>query len=159
MQQVYKTKSISQSFILGKCNCGHCNDDIPIKSKRWVIQKYKHGHLRGGFTQIKGAKHYRYKGYRIKTRGYIKILKLGHPYGDSQGYVLEHRLVLEEYYTKKWGYKFYIHPSLVVHHINGIKTDNRIENLQILTKSQHRKHHIELQKRLKMENDKQTTLN
>lgn len=30
-----------------------------------------------------------------------------------------------------------------MHHINEIKTDNRIENLEVMTASEHHKHHVE----------------
>lgn len=78
-----------------------------------------------------------WKGGRKKAMGYVLVRVDNHPYADYWGYVFEHRLVLEEYYTKKWGYKFYLHPRLDTHHINGIRDDNRIENLQILTHAQH----------------------
>lgn len=71
-----------------------------------------------------GKKHYNWKGGRKKDKkGYIQILKPKHPYCNSKGYIYEHRLVIEKQIGR------YLLPKEVTHHINGIKDDNRKENL------------------------------
>jgi hypothetical protein len=61
--------------------------------------------------------------------GYIGILLPEHPFCDKKGYVLEHRLVMEKHLGR------YLSLEEVVHHINGIKSDNRIENLMLFPNS------------------------
>ena len=63
-------------------------------------------------------------------------------YIDKKGYKrfrdsgkLVHRHVME----RKLGFR--LRKDVIVHHINGIKTDNRFENLQLMTKKEHFKHH------------------
>lgn len=73
------------------------------------------------------------KGGRIKDRfGYIQIWKPEHPNAKIAGYIHEHRLVMSEHLGRPLTSEEY------VHHINGIKDDNRLKNLELMTKKVHR---------------------
>jgi len=78
-----------------------------------------------------------HKGYIITHNGYIMVQCPEHPHADSKGYVRKHRLVMEERLGR------ILDPRELIHHINGDKADNRIENLEIMPLSAHTaKHHI-----------------
>jgi len=129
-----KTRYGAEEFFCLLCG----KKSLKVKGKRNNTEKYycskacaaKDG---GGWANAKGAKHYGWKGGRVVTkRGYVKIYKPEHPNARQHGrYVFEHRLVLEKHLGR------YLEPYEQVHHKNGIKDDNRLENLELITKQPH----------------------
>ena len=80
-----------------------------------------------------GENNGRWKGGRIqhKPNYYVQVWQPSHHFASKQGYVPEHRLVWEQTHNACLLKKSH------VHHINGIKDDNRPENLQAMTQKQH----------------------
>lgn len=108
------------------CECG-CGNPAPIasmtnKRKGWIKGhplRFIHGH----HARIAPP---RYNGGRSKTwSGYIEIRAKDHPRATRRGYVREHILVAEKAIGR------YLPIVAEVHHVNGVKDDNRTTNLVI----------------------------
>lgn len=74
-------------------------------------------------------------GQKINHSGYRLVLKPDHPRADRHGYVMEHILAWEE------ATQIPVSEDFVIHHLNGNKTDNRIQNLCLMKRSAHTAHH------------------
>ena len=84
-----------------------------------------------------------YTGGNTVTYGnYVYELYPSHPSANPWGYVPQHRLVVERHLGR------FLKSSELVHHKNENKLDNRIENLIVLSRSEHQAVHQKL-KRLK----------
>lgn len=68
-----------------------------------------------------------------KTKlGYVEIYLPSHP-NNKNNYVPEHRIICEAKLGR------YLTPTERVHHINSVKDDNRISNLQIFSSQKEHK--------------------
>lgn len=76
----------------------------------------------------------------IYRSGYRYIKVHNHPDGGKQGYVAEHRLVMEQQLGRR------LLRKEVVHHINENKEDNRPENLELF--ASHGQHTAQAHKEL-----------
>ncbi len=83
-----------------------------------------------------GDKNPNWKGGKTTTKeGYVLLRLPSHPNARSNGYYAEHRYVMEQQLGR------YLEKEEVVHHLNGVKTDNRPENLALLSHHLHGKLH------------------
>lgn len=75
-------------------------------------------------------------GRRIRTDGYVDVWAPGHPIARAEGYILEHRMMA-------WDAGLLTDPAMEVHHVNEVKTDNRLDNFEIKSTVQHARDHVE----------------
>lgn len=121
------SKQFNKSKIIKCENCGK-----PHKEINYYI-KHNIKHFCSNKCRLKshvGETNPNYKGFKITKRGYV-ICK------TDKHTKIQHREIMENHL----GRKLKSFPKEVIHHVNGIKNDNRIENLQIMSNSEHAKFH------------------
>lgn len=76
------------------------------------------------------------KDYRTVRKGdYIYAVIPNHPNATANGYVLEHRYIVEQSLGRL------LSPNEIVHHKDGNKKNNVLSNLEITTQEKHGFHH------------------
>lgn len=82
----------------------------------------------------RGRRSFNWKGGKVRdAAGYVKVYKPDHPNAQKEnGYVFEHRVVMSESLGRP------LRSHEYVHHRNAVKDDNRIQNLELVTKTTHR---------------------
>lgn len=120
--------------MLCKCGCGESLEGRvgPDAFRRAVTGKANAGWL-PGHRHLADRNPRWNGGVVITVGGYRQVKANGHPNGKKNGYILEHRLVMATHLGRA------LLPTEVVHHINGDKLDNRIENLVVMTNVDHKK--------------------
>ena len=124
------------------CHCGQEFITYPGPDKRSQLhcshrcrgscEKGEHEYVRQRRAAF-GERSARWKGGRIMRRGYVLIWTPDHRQGSRPGtrkYKFEHRVIMEEMLGR---------PLLAtenVHHKNGVRDDNRRENLELWTRGQ-----------------------
>lgn len=144
-----RVKGQPQRFVNGHGNRGR------VRSAEWLanMAEAQRGKTRSLESRRKQAASLRakrrrgpaspaWKGGRKKQHGYVKVwVGVEHPMSDHHGYVLEHRLVMADHLGRM------LTREEVVHHVNEVRDDNRIENLMLFaTEAEHRAHHLALRR-------------
>jgi len=86
-----------------------------------------------------GPNHYAWKGGIWKDRfGYVYVYSPYHPFAKKDRYILRSRLVIEKQLGR------FLAKNEVVHHINGVKGDDRPKNLMLFKNN---KEHIKFHRK------------
>lgn len=113
--------------VADKCTVDDC--ERPVRSKSLCTVHYARFMRHGTTDNPKRAAKPARETIKSKT-GYVSRYAPGHPNAAERGYISEHRYVMAEHLGRP------LLPTENVHHINGIRDDNRIENLELWTRTQ-----------------------
>ena len=124
LEQKSSSRQIAQIKGVDHCTISHAlrRQGIPHRTLKEAIT----------LSHLRGENHPNWKGgRRLREDGYVDIYLPEYPRARKEGYVLEHILVWEQTHGKS------LPPGWIIHHLNGIKSDNRPENLVALSNKKH----------------------
>lgn len=119
-----------------KCICDNCGkefDSYKYMEKRGPKHRFCNKRCEAEYRHLKNSVDGWTGGY-IAPNGYRYIMVDGKQ-------VEEHRLVMAKHLGRS------LNRNEIVHHINGDKLDNRIENLQLMTRAEHQHIHFTLDRK------------
>lgn len=115
--QHYRVENLQDHFCSNRCTIAYYKKGKPTPLA--VRQKMRE-------SQRHAGDHWNWKGGKFfKSSGYVLALSPDHPFADSRGYVLEHRLIMEQHLGR------FLDPSEVVHHNDHDRANNDISNLTL----------------------------
>ena len=131
LRRLYWDEKMSMNRLGEMFNVGPGIVDARLKELGIVTRTQAEGQLLRG-EKNSGINNPNYRNGRTQNGpdGYVFILKPEHPKA-KQGYVSEHLLVWEQSHGKQ------LPKGWLIHHLNGIKNDNRPENLEAMEVKTH----------------------
>lgn len=119
-----------------QCTCSKCSQLVQRKItdiRKTITRGGKVTALCGECSRSEGLHQTNIRRYKDNidpnkghnARGYVVLYRPGYQSADKRGYILEHRMVMEEMLGRK------LTPTENVHHKNHIRHDNQPENLEL----------------------------
>jgi tRNA-dihydrouridine synthase len=109
-----------------ECSIEGCSGGVV--GRGWCGKHWQRWRTHGDPNTVQRVREYGH--FRISAQGYVIEHMVGHFAADEDGRVLQHRRVMAEKLGRK------LHPYENVHHKNGARHDNRLENLELWVKRQ-----------------------
>lgn len=113
------------------CLCGCREYVVPT---RWRYYRGRSLRFIPGHNN-RGVHHPNYRGGVTVSDGYVLILDHSHPRANPRGYVRRSWLVIEAHLGR------HLRRDELVHHLNADKRDDRLENLLVVSRSDHTSMH------------------